>query len=181
MLSPSTEGGFTHRTDAATQSGRVELWHSRLGVRATEPKGVRADEELGAQRIVQAIWTAITTSSFYDPPPNAEVFGQASSDGGVPEFRKSLNSRDRILIVHETSNFGLSRNGQAWTPPPVSVDRLMLTSLGGWLSSDVQIPALPDGPFSLQQWKHRATMGRDHEVKVAYADSSTPSGTRHRW
>ena len=25
MLSPSTEGGFTHRSDATTQSGRVEL------------------------------------------------------------------------------------------------------------------------------------------------------------
>jgi hypothetical protein len=177
ILSPCTDGGFAHRTDAAPQAGRVELWHSRLGVRVTAPKGVRVDEELTAQRIVRAIWTRDHDRFPYDPPPNEpQVFGQASGDGDVPEFRKSLNSRDRILIVHETSNFGLLRNGQAWTPPPVSVDRLMLTSLGGWLSSDVQIPALPDGPFSLQQWKHRATMGRDHEVKVVYAGFLYPFG-----
>src|SRR5262245_1942458 len=49
MLSPSTDGGFAHRADAAAQTGRVELWHSRLGVRVTQPKGVRVDEELTGQ------------------------------------------------------------------------------------------------------------------------------------
>ena len=52
----------------------------------------------------------------------------------------------------------------------------MLTSLGGWLSSQVMIPELPDGPFTIQEWKHRATMARDHEVKVVYAGFLWPFG-----
>ncbi len=88
----------------------------------------------------------------------------------------ALNSRDRMLLVHETSNFGLTRQGDYWTPPAVDVDRLMLTSLGGWLSSQVMIPELPDGPFTIQEWKHRATMARDHEVKVVYAGFLWPFG-----
>jgi hypothetical protein len=58
----------------------------------------------------------------------------------------------------------------------VDVDRLMLTALGGWLSSDFNAPTLPNGPYSITEWKHRATMGRDHEVKVVYAGFLFPFG-----
>ncbi|HTE64137.1 MAG TPA: hypothetical protein VK631_27520, partial [Solirubrobacteraceae bacterium] len=186
LLSPGPDGGFAHQTVAVDQTGRVELWHSRLGVRITQPKGVRVDEELAKQRIVRAIWTRdnddfpfLTDFDFpFTPQPDDPAnFPDATGLEDRPQFRMALNSRDRMLLVHETSNFTLKRNlTQAYIPPPVEVDRLMLTSLGGWLSSDVQIAKLPDGPFSLQQWKHRATMGRDHEVKVVYAGFLFPFG-----
>ena len=41
---------------------------------------------------------------------------------------------------------------------------------------NVMMPELPDGPFTIQEWKHRATMARDHEVKVVYAGFLWPFG-----
>ena len=38
------------------------------------------------------------------------------------------------------------------------------------------IPSCPTAPFTIQEWKHRATMGRDHEVKVVYAGFLFPFG-----
>src|SRR5438034_841781 len=81
-----------------------------------------------------------------------------------------------MMLVHETSNFKLKRNAAAWNPPAVPVERLMLSTMGGWLESRVMMPNLPDGPFSIEEWKHLAAMARDHEVKVVYAGFLLPFG-----
>jgi hypothetical protein len=83
-----------------------------------------------------------------------------------------------MMLVHETSNFTLRRNNARWNPPVVDVDNLMLTTLGGWLRSDLNVPQLPDGPMTISEWKHRATLGRDHQVKVVYAGFLFPFGHR---
>ena len=98
-------------------------------------------------------------------------------------MRTSLNSRDRMMLVHETSNFHLERtatqgNPQRWTPEAVPTNRLMLTALGGWLDSRVLFETLPDGGLTIEEWKHRAALGRDHEVKVVYAGFLMPFGHR---
>ncbi len=98
-------------------------------------------------------------------------------------MRTSLNSRDRMMLVHETSNFHLERtatqgNPARWTPEAVPTNRLMLTALGGWLDSRVLFETLPDGGLTIEEWKHRAALGRDHEVKVVYAGFLMPFGHR---
>ena len=54
----------------------------------------------------------------------------------------------------------------------------MLTALGGWLDSRVVFETLPDGGLTIEEWKHRAALGRDHEVKVVYAGFLMPFGHR---
>ncbi|MDQ7993430.1 MAG: hypothetical protein REI45_12235, partial [Propionicimonas sp.] len=176
QLSPLTAGGFAHALDAVEHDGRTELWHTRLGARVESGEAVTIDEA-GAARRVRAIWARdYDQFGFVADPPDSSVFPSADGNDDDPAFRKSLNSRDRMTLVHESSNFALRRNGRAWDPRVVDVDRLMLSALGGWLDSEFSAPALPDGPFSLSEWKHRATIGRDHEVKVVYAGFLFPFG-----
>ena len=86
-----------------------------------------------------------------------------------------------MMLVHETSNFHLTRQRRPWTPPAVPVEQMMLSALGGWLEEPRRVPHPPDGPLTIEEWKHRAGMGRDHEVKVVYAGFLCPSATGRRW
>ncbi|KGN37588.1 hypothetical protein [Knoellia subterranea] len=184
QLSPHAGGAFTHSHTPIEHDQRVELWHSRLGQRATTPDGApTVDENDASTRTVRAIWARDMEGG---PLAPAEASATGSTD--VPNWTKSLTTRDRRMLVDETSNFTLRRGRARWTPPPAKVDRLMLTALGGWLRSDLDVPELPNDlpatatrpakSFSITEWKHRATMGRDHEVKVVYAGFLFPFGHR---
>ncbi|WP_404386509.1 hypothetical protein LL946_08025 [Knoellia locipacati] len=174
QLSPHDEGAFTHAHQPVEHDGRVELWHSRLGQRATDDAGTpTVDEKDSSARTVRAIWTRDMTAG-----PLAPAAPDATGTTDVPSWTKSLTTHDRRMLVDETSNWRLRRGRARWQPQPVKVDRLMLTALGGWLSSDLDVPDLPNGDYSITEWKHRATMGRDHEVKVVYAGFLFPFGHR---
>ncbi|MCV2394773.1 hypothetical protein OEB99_10680 [Actinotalea sp. M2MS4P-6] len=184
QLSPSTKNAFAHASQPVEHDGRTELWHSRLGVRDSQDGQVVVDEDDDLGRRVRAIWTRDfgRVSAFTPHPVQAGDFPNADGSADEPalglDFRKSLNARDRMMIVHSSSNFGLTLNGHTWSPYPVQVDNLMLSALGGWLDSDLQVPTRPDGPISLEEWQHRATLGRDHYVKVVYAGTLFPFGHR---
>ena len=117
--------------------------------------------------------------TFHASPPGGSVkeFPEADQSEDVPRWRSPLSSRDRMMLVHETSNFRLRDSGGLWryVPPAVEVDRLILSSLGGWLSS--RFETTPPGGHSattIQEWVHRAAMGRDGYVKVVYAGFLLP-------
>ncbi|MEY2415019.1 MAG: hypothetical protein QOH53_353, partial [Ilumatobacteraceae bacterium] len=143
-VSPSVDGGFTHTIEPVEHDGRVELWHSRLGTRTVNGTVIKVDDNDSSGRNIRAIWTRDSDQfGFTDKPAKSEDFPNADGTDDVPDFRKSLNSRDRMMLVHETSNFTLRRNSARWNPPVVDVDNLMLTTLGGWLRSDLDVPQLP--------------------------------------
>jgi len=185
VISPNDRGAFAHSPVAVEHQGRFELWHTRLGVRGTDPKGNPVvDERRKDLRTVRAIW-ARDYEGLTDPPhgfqhpPIATSFPDADGSDDRPQVRMSLNSRDRMMLVHETANFHLLRNRtQDWPPEAVPTNRLMLTALGGWLDSRVQFPTLPDGGLTIEEWKHLASLGRDHHVKVVYAGFLMPFGHR---
>jgi len=60
FISPSALNGWTHARRPAAAPGdatRIELWHSRLGVRSVAANGdVTIDERSQPQKIVRAIW-----------------------------------------------------------------------------------------------------------------------------
>jgi hypothetical protein len=185
VISPNDRGAFAHSPTAVEHEGRFELWHTRLGVRGADKDGrPLVDERRKDLRTVRAIWArdyeGLTNPPHgFESPPVATSFPDADGSDDRPQVRMSLNSRDRMMLVHETANFHLVRNRtQDWPPESVPTNRLMLTALGGWLDSRVQFPTLPDGGLTIEEWKHRAALGRDHQVKVVYAGFLMPFGHR---
>jgi hypothetical protein len=156
-VSPHELSGWAHRRQLpANSSEPIELWHTRLGVRL--PDGT-VDEYFAPLRTIRAIWS----KDYRTPPPDAN---------DLWPFRTSLTRNDRYQIVQLSANFALPN----YTPQPISVERLMLTALGGWLRSrGVWEP--PQG-LSVEEWTHRATLGRDHYVRVVYKGYLFPFGHR---
>ena len=52
----------------------------------------------------------------------------------------------------------------------------MLSTLGGWFTSRLAVRTPPAPPLNLVEWKHVATMGRDHYVKVVTLGHLFPFG-----
>lgn len=150
LLSPNRYGTWVHARAPVTRDGRTELWHTRLAVRS----GESITEEPHQHRTVRAIW-----SRDHDIPT-----------GFDKPFLIPLDGDDRREIVDLTADFTIG------TPTPVTIRRLMLSSLGGWLDSDLQLE--PRQGYSVEQWRHRATMGRDHYVRVVYKGFLFPFGHR---
>src|SRR5207253_1364944 len=169
ILSPNHYGAFAHSLVPVEHNGRVELWHSRLGVRGDHPDidgHPTVDEDADFYRTVRAVWardfdvlSGNPDWAFHSPPVSAN-FPKADGTDDRPQVRMALASRDRMMLVHETSNFHLTktagRRKSAWTPSAVPADRLMVSALGGWLHSQLSVPTLPDGGLTIEEWKHRA-------------------------
>ena len=170
IISPSDLGGFAHSTAAAAAPGdteRVELWHSRLGVRKVDPddKTVTVDESRHPQRIIRAIWAR--DKEFL--PPDADA------PQGESPFRMSLNPRDRVILVRQTADPAIA------PPEPVDVKRLYLSSLGAYLDLHGRWETKPYSEKNLgpiESWDHEAPMGRDQFVQVVYPGYLFPFGFR---
>jgi hypothetical protein len=183
ILSPNKYGAWFHSTEPVrSEDGQVtELWHTRLGTRL-ETERTEEDHFL---RTVRAIWTRDWIGSLEakkddwgDPPPSNEI-----------PFLMPLDSSDRHNLVHLTSNFRIwykkvstEKHWRHYTPEPVHVDRLMLTSLGAWLDLRGSWEPPTDysednlGGLEVTEWLERGTMGREHYVKVVYKGYLAPFG-----
>ncbi|WP_158849577.1 hypothetical protein [Saccharothrix deserti] len=156
ILSPHPGGGWAHSIEPVTRQGRTELWHTRLGVRA-DGTGV-VDEHQAEGRYVRAVFSPDPGG----PPPGI------STTSPQPE--------DRNAIVHLSADFTLRTDRGAYRPEPLEIDRLMLSSRGGWLRARGEWD--PPNPFTLSQWHHVATQGRDHFVRTAHEGFLFPFGHR---
>lgn len=160
-MSPHSGSTFTHATKPVVRNGRTELWHTRLAVRkpTADPAKWVADETDSANRTVRAIWADGFDRT--SPPPSADE----------TPFRMSLKKKDRWQIVRLSSDYDLPPMPPGFDPKywprPIDVERLMLTALGGWQRTRGYF-AEPPTTFNLGEWRHVATMARDHYVKVVY-------------
>lgn len=166
QLSPSERGAWAHAIDVDDAPGvTVELWNTRLGVRAGTADAPTVDEASAEQRVVRAVWTRdleqeIAWPSWLPLPPWP--------------FRASLTPTNRIDIV----NLSTGDAGSSWllpAPAPVEVNALALTSLGAFM--DVRghwdVKGVP-----LTEWQHRTTLGRDQFVRVVEKGYLCPFGHR---
>ena len=157
-------------TSALTQ--RTELWHSRLVGPSTNGAAIEPPQA-DAKRTIRAVW-ALTGEGSDKTKPMVGTFPATAdlpSPGNKKPFRATLEDSDRIQIAHLSSNF--SQKGYA--PQPLDTNLLMLSSLGGWL--DARGAWEPPG-LSVEEWVHRASMGRDHYVRVVYKGFLFPFGHR---
>jgi hypothetical protein len=175
ILSPNRFGAWFHANEPVTsaETGHTELWHTRLGVR--QPDGTLVDGE-DWRRTLRAVWTP-DYPPLSTPAPGDPV--NLPLHVNFP-WRMSLDSFDRHNVVHLSSNFrlrDLSNPNAFYEPKPLDVDLLALTSMGAWLDSQGMWDEQPLG-LSVEEWRHRATLGRDHYVRVVYAGFLFPWGHR---
>ncbi len=173
IVAPHADERWRHAAQAVTSTAtqRTELWHSRLvgsdasGAAAIEPP------HPDAARTLRAVWA--TTGTFGKPMQSA--FPQGITELPLPgqgdPFLTTLSDYDRYQVSHLSANFSMSN----YAPQPVDTKLLMLSALGGWLDSR---GAWEPPGLDVEEWVHRASMGRDHYVRVVYRGVLFPLGHR---
>jgi hypothetical protein len=162
ILSPIPEAHWHHYTTPVTRNGRTELWQTRL----TSTK-----EDIGPDGPVRvrALW-----SDDYVAPDDKGNFDPtviARTNDLLP-FRMSLDPLDRLMLVALMSGFDLDAR-KADRPVPfhpltANSRRLSLSSLGALCEIEGEWPPPVPPGVGLEQWRHVATLGRDHYVRVVY-------------
>jgi hypothetical protein len=121
IVSPNEKSAWAHALEPVTHAGRTELWHTRLGLHGASA----VDEHTLTNRTLRAVWAL---------DPNFPTHLAAHDpDYKVPDtaspFRMSLTERDRYDIARLTADY----TDATFTPVPVAVTRLMLSTMGAFL------------------------------------------------
>ncbi len=187
VISPSNRGGWTHAPEPVAAEGaphRIELWHTRLGVRVEEDDEVTVDERTDTQRVVRALWARDRESpELFENAGGGVVFPNWQGlkwPGAVDRpFRSSLDPGDRHMLVRQSAETWLGVHAKPIPPEPVDVEGLWLSALGAWLDLHGEWDT---DPYSLAKirsillWDHVAPMGRDQFVRVVYPGYLFPFG-----
>jgi hypothetical protein len=161
LLSPLDSATWRHSISPVSPSGRSELWHTRLA----NPADATGAEPSSR---IRAIW-----SPDYRPQSRLdELYNLIGAGKPAGLIRMSLDPVDRAMLVTLMSGFDATPN---YVPLSSEAKRLHLTALGGLLDAEGSWTALPAG-IDLEQWRHQATLGRDHYVRVVYAGWLCPFG-----
>ncbi len=145
-----------------TNKGEIsELWHTRLGVKMKN--GQTSVTALSHLKTIRALWA-----------DDADEDYKVAKQRNYP-FMASLDANNRQKLVHTTSNYGAG-----FTPFPVPVNDLMLTTLGAYLDwhGFFDVPTPQDNYLNIIEWEHIATLGRDHYVKIVEEGYLFPFGHR---
>jgi hypothetical protein len=172
ILSPHAGGRFVHQVAPVSSplTGRVELWHTRLGI---DDGHGHVSEAPGGDKTLRAVWMrAGEGSAPFNPAWPTPPTKPAPDTAGSHPYRMTLDDNDRFQIVHLSSNYKFSN----YTPEPIDCNAMMLSALGGWLDSRGEWDTMAG--LSVEEWVHRATMARDHYVRVVYKGFLLPFGHR---
>jgi hypothetical protein len=175
FLAPNRFAAWCHVTRPATSAdtGHTELWHTRLGVRGADGRPVDGADD---RRTLRAVWT---TAGMIPVTPEFGEEVVTPGHANLP-YRMSLDAFDKHNVMHLSSNFRLQDPTSPkafYEPVPLDVDLFALSSLGAWLDSRGVWDDLPAG-LAVEEWRHRATLGRDHYVRVVYRGVLFPWGHR---
>jgi hypothetical protein len=169
--SPELGESWTRKTEFIS-----ELWHTRFATRCTKNGNIRLLEGDAWQylRTLSAFWS----SDYYEgkvqpktdpktPPPSP----QTSTSPPVPVQTMTANYRAQIVDLTTIDTFPKARQ--------IEAERLMLTSLGAWMNirGHWEI-GKEDTNYTLAEWVHRTTMGRDQYVKLVNMGYLFPFGHR---
>ena len=169
VLSPYAQEGWAHTTGGpVTHNGRTELWHTRLSLLSSDPTPQVIER---SPVYLRAIWSPDYAG---EAQPSHHVPG---ADTIADPFRTSLDPNDRSQLAGLMGTFIAIRNRSLADSSYrfMFVNRMMLTSLGGYLDSHYEADP-PNSRFSVSEWDHRAAMGRDNYVRVVYKGTLLPFG-----
>ncbi len=140
-----------------------ELWHTRLGIKLKNGKiSVSGLESL---KTIRVLWADDALVKYNADAPKRDT-----------PFLASLDGNNRHKLVHQTSDYAIP----GFSPIPVPVKNLMLSSLGAYLNWHVffNISSPLDSYLNISEWEHLATLGRDHYVKIVEKGYLFPFGHR---
>ena len=187
QISPSAEEGWHHASTpvaADDAPNRIEVWHSRLGVRTERADGsVEVPDQPDPQRIIRALWARdregpdlfVNQATVAFPDWQDLMWPLADDD----PFQSSLNGSDRHMLVRQSSESWLDEDGAPIAPVPVEVTKLWLSALGAWLDLHGTWDTTRYADFSIRAidaWDHLAPHGRDQLVRVVYPGFLFPFG-----
>jgi hypothetical protein len=158
FTTPIGAARWRHARQLVEHNGRTELWHTRL----TTSTGVQGPD---LPSKIRAIWTPDYERTNFDP---------LLAPKPLP-YRMSLDPLDRQMLVNLMAGFHKRSDGNPYHPLAADSKRLSLSALGALLDAEGAWDQRPDS-VGLQQWKHLATLGRDHYVRVVYAGFLMPFG-----
>jgi hypothetical protein len=150
QLSPSATLRFAHSPTPYAPAGSqyTELWTSRL---ARANNGVADEVSMRAPISVRAI-----------AAPDLVLAGDGGADTVSDDpfpGAMALEGVRRAALVQQTSDFNAVK-----LTAPIHAKRLALSARGGSLDAYADFGDSP--PFSLVNWQHRASFGRDNYVRV---------------
>ena len=170
ILSPNAMAGWKHASSPVQgSSGAYEVWHTTLGVRNGDGS---VDEKNSFLRTVRALWTRDLDSSIATctgspvncpPPANGTASANPGPEGTTPIANPSLSPIERYKIVQLSS--------QNFNAPPIQVNRLMLSSLGGYLDARGDFN---DSTYA--RWIHKMSGGRESYVEFDILGYLLPFG-----
>src|SRR5262249_44691347 len=136
-------------------NGRTELWHTRL---------TKTSDGIGPDRPtkVRALWSP-------DYPLSEAEINDAVNN--LKPFRMSLDAGYRQMMVQLMAGY----DEKKFVPRAAGSKRLALSALGALLDVEGNWEKLPEG-VDLEQWRHLATVGRDHYVRVMIRGFLCPFG-----
>lgn len=157
ILSPVPSAYWHHPTAPVVHNGRTELWQTRLA-------GNHQDIGPDGPTRVRALW-----SPDYGPQEKDHIEWIVDKVNNNLPFRMSLDPLDREMLVRLMCGFDeTNTRDDPFNPTTSEARRLSLSALGALLDAEGgwERP-VPEG-LSLEQWRHLATLGRDHYVRVVY-------------
>ena len=146
LLSPNNATGWRHTRQAKTVRSITELWHTRLMFKDSEGNVAEVTRRQPAP--LRAIWSPDFNPEKFTAD-DLPIFQKPDADWGV---LTPMTPSDRHEIVVLTSAFhGYVKDKddfRTYEPLPVFAERLMLSPLGGWLTSRGEWdPPAPFKPF----------------------------------
>ena len=152
LLSPNDAAAWCHSREAKAHRGVIPLWHVRLALRDDKHGIVELSRAHPAP--LRAIWSPDYNSNRFDTGDKPR-FGESDEDWDNGKVLTAMTPSDRHEIVALTSAFCRyvqDLNDFRWyEPKPIFVSRLILSALGGWLTSrgEWDPPATYRPPFVL--------------------------------
>ncbi|MEV4824629.1 hypothetical protein [Micromonospora sp. NPDC049274] len=158
LQSPGGHVRLRHAAAARVNAGRTALWSTRLEV------------------------TSVDFSASAEVPLAARFTHTPQSSAPQPGWADDVN--DARLKNTLRADLGVEISEQSRTIAPATVQRLALSSLGGWLRVRGDWPDPPPGSTPEQiaatvaQWRHDTSMGRDQAQRIVVVGRLYPFGHR---